>query len=134
MQASLTGHLVLASIHANDSLQTLSRLIDLKANKYLLATSLKYIISQRLVLNICSKCNKKGCEICNFTGFYNRSSIAEVLKIDENISSLIFNNKSYEEINKYLKSISFKSMLDDGKQKVKDKITSIEEVYKVISV
>lgn len=134
LQASLTGHLVLASIHANNSLQTIARLIDLKANKYLLSTSLKYIISQRLVLNICKSCKKQGCEICNFTGFYNRSSLAEVLKIDENISSFILNSKSSEEIKEYLKASSFKSMLDDGKQKVEEGITSLEEVYKVISL
>ena len=132
LQASLTGHLVLASIHANNSLETISRLIDLKADKYLLSTSLKYIISQRLVLNICKNCNKQGCEICNFSGFFNRSTISELLKIDEKLSSFIIEDKSSEEINTYLKSISFKSMLDDGKEKVKDKITSIEEVYKVI--
>ena len=118
LQASLTAHLVLASIHANNSLETISRLIDLKANSYLLSTSLKYIISQRLVLNICSNCKKKGCEICNFSGFYNRSSIAEVLKIDKNLSSFIFANKSDDVIKEYLKTINFKSMIDDGKQKV----------------
>lgn len=134
LQASLTGHLVLASIHANDSLQTLSRLIDLKANKYLLSSSLKYIISQRLVLNICINCQKKGCEICNYTGFYNRSTIAEIMKIDENLALQIFNNKSTKEINEYLKSIDFKTMIDDGKIKVQENKTTIEEVYKVINI
>lgn len=133
LQASLTGHLVLASIHANNSLETLSRLIDLKADRYLLSSSLKYIISQRLVLNICQNCKNEGCKICNFSGFYNRSSIAEVLKIDKTLSSFIFNNKQNNEIEEYLKTISFTSMLENGKQKVKEGITSIEEVYKVIN-
>ncbi len=134
LQASLTGHLVLASIHANNSLETISRLIDLKADSYLLSTTLNYIISQRLVLNICSNCNNKGCEICNYSGFYNRSTISEVLKIDEKLSSLIFTNKSSEEINEYLTSINFKTMIDDGKQKVEEGITTMDEVYKVINI
>jgi len=133
LQASLTGHLVLASIHANNSLETLSRLIDLKADRYLLSSALKYIISQRLVLNICQSCFQKGCVICNFTGFYNRSSIAEVLKIDESISSFIFRNVELKSIKEYLKTKGFKSMIDDGKQKVEKRITTIEEVYKVVN-
>lgn len=132
LQASLTGHLVLASIHANNSVETLSRLTDLKADRYLLSSTLKYIISQRLVLNICKNCNKKGCDICNYSGFYERSSLAEVLKVDNTISSMIFNHNDLENINEYLKKINFKTMLDDGKDKVKQNITSLEEVYKVL--
>lgn len=132
LQASLTGHLVLASIHANNSVETLSRLIDLKADKYLLSTTLKYIFSQRLVLIFCKKCKQKGCETCRFTGFYNRNSICEVLKIDSKISSMIFEKSNIQTINKYLKQTKFISMLDDGKEKVKLGITSIEKVYEVV--
>jgi general secretion pathway protein E len=129
LQASLTGHLVLASIHANNSFETINRLIDLKADRYLLANTLKYVISQRLVLNICQNCLKKGCQKCNFTGFLGRSSLGEVLKNDKNLSPYIIKN---ENIDEYLSKISFKSLLDDGKQKVKDGITTISEVYKVV--
>jgi general secretion pathway protein E len=132
LQASLTGHLVLASIHANNSVETLSRLIDLKADKYLLSTTLKYIFSQRLVLIICKDCKQKGCETCNFTGFYNRNSICEVLKIDSKISSMIFKKSDIQTINDYLKQTKFISMLDDGKQKAKLGITSLEKVYEVV--
>jgi len=129
LQASLTGHLVLASIHANNSLETINRLIDLKADRYLLANTLKYIISQRLVLKICQNCLKKGCQRCNFTGFLGRSSLGEVLKNDENLLPYIIKN---ENINEYLSKVSFKTLLDDGKQKVKEGITTISEVYKVV--
>lgn len=129
LQASLTGHLVLASIHANSCIETIDRLVDLEADRFLLANSLKYIISQRLVLNICKSCEKAGCEICNFTGFYDRSCIAEVLKIDEKISSYILNKKPIKE---YLKTTSFKTILEDGKEKVDAGQTTYEEVYKVI--
>ena len=130
LQASLTGHLVFASIHANNTIETLSRLKDLKADKFLLASCLRFILSQRLVLNICKKCALKGCKQCNYTGFNGRSCISEILNIDEKISSLIMEDK---DIKTYLNSISFKTMLDDGKEKVNQGITTIEEVYKVIN-
>jgi len=133
LQASLTGHLVLASIHANNSVETLSRLIDLKADSYLLSTTLKYIISQRLVLNICKYCKKNSCSRCNFTGFLGRSSLCEVLEVDENISSMISEKKQKYDINKYLENINFVSLLDDGKDKVEKGFTTIDEIYKVVN-
>ena len=129
LQASLTGHLVLASVHANNSIQTLNRLYDLKADNYLLSATLKYIFSQRLVLNICTNCKKQGCKKCNYKGFYGRSCIAEALKVDEDISRMISKEESIIE---YLDEIKFKTILDDGKEKVASNITTIEEVYKVI--
>lgn len=133
LQASLTGHLVIASIHANNSIETISRLIDLQADPFLLSSSLKLIMSQRLVLNYCSNCNAKGCKQCNYTKYYDRSCIAEVLKIDEYISSKIFRKDDLNEIKEYLEKIDFKTMFDDGMSKVKMNITSKEEVYKVIT-
>ena len=86
-----------------------------------------------MVLNYCKYCEAKGCEKCNYTKYYDRSSIAEILKIDEKMSSFIFKKAEMNEIKDYLKTINFKTILDDGKQKVDLKITSLEEVYKVIS-
>jgi general secretion pathway protein E len=133
LQASLTGHLVLASIHSNNSVETISRLMDLNADPFLISSSLKLILSQRLILNYCKFCNAKGCEKCNYSKYYDRSCIAEVMRIDEKISSMIFKREDINEIKKYLKSIDFKTMIDDGKEKVSSNITSIEEVLKVIS-
>ena len=132
LQASLTGHLVLASIHASSSVETITRLIDLKADPFLISTTLKAVMAQRLVLAHCKSC-ENGCKKCNFTKFYDRTSIAEILKIDEQISSLIFNKASFNELKEYLKNINFKTILDDGKQKVKDGLTTLEEVYKVVN-
>jgi general secretion pathway protein E len=132
LQASLTGHLVLASIHSSSSVETITRLIDLKADPFLISTTLKAVMAQRLVLAHCKSC-ENGCKECNFTKFYDRTSIAEILKIDEQISSLIFNKASFNELKEYLKNINFKTILDDGKQKVKNGLTTLEEVYKVVN-
>ena len=131
LQASLTGHLVIASIHSNSAVETITRLIDLQADPFLISTTLKLVMAQRLVLNYCKFCGAIGCEKCNYTKYYDRTIIAEILKIDEKISSMIFKKADINEFKKYLLDINFKTILDDGKQKVEQKQTSIEEVYKV---
>lgn len=133
LQASLTGHLVLASIHSNNSVETISRLMDLDADPFLISSSLKLIFSQRLILNYCKFCEAKGCEKCNYTKYYDRSCIAEAMNIDQKISSMIFKKEDINEIKRYLKDISFKTILDDGKEKVSLNVTSMEEVLKVVS-
>jgi general secretion pathway protein E len=133
LQASLTGHLVLASIHSNNSVETISRLMDLNADPFLISSSLKFILSQRLVLNYCKFCKTSGCEKCNYTKYYDRSCIAEAMVIDAKISSMIFKKEDINEIKKYLKSINFKTIIDDGKEKVSLNKTSIEEVLKVVN-
>ena len=133
LQASLTGHLVISTIHSNSALETLSRLIDLNADEFLLATSLKYILSQRLVLSYCKSCEGKGCKKCNFTGYFDRLSLGEIIKVDEHISSMILKKESLNEIKKYLLLNDYQDIFNDGLSKIKNKLTSKEEVYKVIN-
>ena len=134
LQASLTGHLVLASIHSNNCVETITRLLDLEADEFMISSTLKMIIAQRLVLKYCEHCNAKGCEKCNYTKYYDRACIAEVLKIDDTLSSMIFKKEEISRIKEYLKSVDFKTMLDDGKLKVQNKKTSLDEVYKAITI
>lgn len=129
LRASLTGHLVLASIHANNAVETITRLMDLYNDSFLIASSLKLIIAQRLVLRFCSSCNAQGCKKCNFTKFFGRTSISEVLQVDDNISSIILKKG---DIKSYLKTIEFESLLDSAKEKVALNISSMNEVYKVL--
>ena len=133
LQASLTGHLVIASIHANNAIETILRLIDLQADPFLISSTLKLVMAQRLVLNYCIFCASQGCQKCNYTKYYDRTIISEILKIDEKISSMIFKKSDINELKDYLEKINFKTIIDDGKQKVKQNQTSLEEVYKVAS-
>lgn len=133
LQASLTGHLVIASIHANNAVETILRLIDLQADPFLISSTLKLVMAQRLVLNYCNFCASQGCPKCNYTKYYDRTIISEILKIDEKISSMIFKKSDINELKDYLEKINFKTIIDDGKQKVKQNQTSLEEVYKVAS-
>lgn len=130
VQASLTGHLVLSTLHTNDAISSIHRLFDLDAKPYLISNTLKMIIAQRLVLKLC-RC-KKGCRQCNYTKFSGRMMINEVLEVDEIISKMITKQKSYERISSYLKKIGFKTLLEDGNEKVQKGLTTYSEVYKVI--
>jgi general secretion pathway protein E len=139
IQASLTGHLVLATLHANDSLSTINRLLDLEAEPFLIASTLKAILSQRLVLNLCEACKEivqgeyraKGCEKCNLTGYQNRSMINEIFVIDEEIASMIIQQKEMADMLEYAKNKGFKTLFENGVQKVKQGVTTLQEVYKV---
>lgn len=132
LQASLTGHLVLASIHSNSALETITRLLDLKADPYLISTSLRASLAQRLVLSYCKFCEAEGCIKCNFTKYYERVCIAEILTVDEEISNLISKKSSKKKFIKYLLNIDYKSMYDDGLLKVNNKETSLEELEKMV--
>ncbi len=85
-------------------------------------------------MNYCKKCNNQGCEICSYTGYFGRSCIAEILDIDEAISSFILSDFKLEEIKKYLKKINFNTIFDDGILKVNSKQSSLEEIYRVMNI
>ena len=144
IQASLTGHLVLATLHTNDSISTINRLLDLNAEPFLVASTLKTIISQRLVLKLCEHCKVKvndeeniyenfGCVKCNLTGYKNREIISELFVSDEKIASMICKHIDINEIVNYCKTKGFKTLLENGMIKVKEGIVNKKEIYKVTS-
>ena len=163
VRASITGHLVLSTIHTNNSLSTIERLLDMDVERYLLSTALTGIISQRLAKTLCPKCrikrettpyekkvfklalkkdvteihdaNHKGCENCN-KGYRGRIAIQEVLEIDDDIRNLL-NSKDLDK--EELKKLVYGSgnvitMLQDGLYKVLSGHTSFEEIYRIIEI
>jgi general secretion pathway protein E len=144
MQAALTGHLVLATLHTNNAISTISRLIDLEAPRYLIASTLKTIVSQRLIRKLCNKCKQTtildgktiykqiGCNYCNTKGYISREIISEVLDIDDNVASLILRQASDNEIYEYVKNVNFKSLYDDGLYKIDQGLTTPEELYSIV--
>ncbi|MDG5786865.1 GspE/PulE family protein [Evansella sp. AB-P1] len=156
VRASLTGHLVLSTIHTNDAISTIDRLIDMKIEPFLLAASLSGIISQRLVRKICRDCRKEqeltvrereiftrrglevekvykgdGCPTCNMTGYRDRIAIHEVLVLDETVKKMIMNDKSIHAIREYMTKQGMTFLVDDGLLKVKQGLTTTEEVLRV---
>ncbi|RXJ94854.1 transformation system protein [Malaciobacter molluscorum] len=132
IQASLTGHLVLSTIHSNSALNAINRLIDLNPQNFLLSSTLKYIFYQRLVLQLCPYCNFKGCKKCNYTRYKGRTTLCEFLEVDNKISSLISKNAALLEYKEYLKQNDYKDIYFDGKLKSKKQMTTLEEVYNVL--
>ena len=160
VRASITGHLVLSTIHTNNSLTTIERLLDMDVERYLLGSALTGIISQRLVKRLCPKCRSErettpyekilfkealgkevekiyvpnGCNDC-IHGYLGRIAIHEVLILNQDIRDAIVNNAPKPQLRKIVyKDSDVTSLLQDGLEKVVEGITSIEEIFRVIDV
>lgn len=161
VNTALTGHLLLSTIHTNDSATTLPRLLDMKVEPFLAASTVNIAIGQRLVRKICEKCKvaKKltdiemkslsdviklkfsgdkniyrgeGCEACNQTGYDGRIGIHEVLVVDNDIREGMLRKDSADSIKRIAVKNGMKTMIEDGLDKVFKGITSMEEVLRVI--
>jgi len=132
VHTALTGHLILSTLHTNSALETIPRLVDMGIDPYLLASTLKLIVAQRLVRSICQACHMTGCEACRGSGYSGRSVIAEVCAVDDRIRALIIDKEPVSAYVDYVRSKGFRSMLDDGMEKVEWGVTSREEVKRVL--
>lgn len=155
VRASLTGHLVLSTIHTNDAVSTVMRLRDMGIEPYLIASSLIGIVAQRLVRRICPDCKEsyiptdqeqivlqsqgvkvnvlhrgKGCGNCNHTGYRGRVAIQEVLKIDQMLRRIITEGAAIEEIRAAAKAQHMVTLMTDGLNKVTEGVTTIQEVMR----
>lgn len=162
VRSAITGHLVLSTIHTNNTLATVERLLDMNVERYLLSTALTGIISQRLAKKICTKCrierettefekmifkkylhkdvdkiwdaNHEGCDACR-KGYKGRIAIQEVLELNDELRSDLNNeNISKEELSKLVYNDKIITMLQDALGKVLDGTTSFEEVLRVIEI
>lgn len=159
VRASITGHLVLSTIHTNNSLSTIERLLDMDVERYLLSSALEGIISQKLARKICDKCKKirktndyeknlfrtvlglevsqvyepVGCPECSF-GFKGRVALHEVLLINQDIRDAISNNVSREELRNLVYNKDVITLIQDGFYKVLAGFTTITEVLKLIEL
>ncbi len=164
VNAALTGHLVLSTLHTNDAATALPRLTDMKVEPFLVASTVNSIIAQRLVRKICDMCRTKldiprsdleknfsnitltkhfaddqtislfkgaGCKICRNTGYQGRLGIYEVLEVTNEIRSLIANKIDAETISKKAIESGMNTMIDDGLEKAKKGLTTIEEILRV---
>lgn len=156
IRASLTGHLVLSTLHTNNAVSTISRLVDMGIEPFLVASSLRGIVAQRLVRKICPSCKSeievtpeitklfesysvpfsklysgKGCGNCNMTGYRGRMAIHEVAILDDLTRRLIVQGKDESEISASLKVNGYQSMFVDGLQKASQGQTTLSELLRV---
>jgi general secretion pathway protein E len=141
VQASLTGHLVLATLHTNDAVSAITRLIDMGVEPFLLSSSLLGVAAQRLVRKLCLQCREPdpvaggwravGCSACNKTGYSGRTGVYELLTIDDSIRALIHRSAAEAEVRASALARGMQSMRDDGRRWVEQGITSQDEVIRV---
>ncbi|MCR1897970.1 ATPase, T2SS/T4P/T4SS family [Irregularibacter muris] len=157
IRASITGHLVLSTIHTNDAISTINRLIDMGIPPYLISTSLTGVISQRLVRKVCTKCKTsylasemekeilnipkeenftlykgKGCGVCNYTGYKGRIAIHEVLKIGKDHREMIVGRKSGDYLRDFSIEQGMVTLAQNAIQLVTQGLTTVEEVVKIV--
>jgi general secretion pathway protein E len=131
IQASLTGHLVLATLHTNDAASAVTRLTDMGIEPFLLSSSLLGVLAQRLVRKLCSHCQGQGCVHCGHSGFSGRTGIFELLATDEALRSLIHERAPEAEIRLAAQAAGMQLMREDGQRLVQSGITSLQELVRV---
>jgi type II secretory ATPase GspE/PulE/Tfp pilus assembly ATPase PilB-like protein len=157
IRSALTGHLVFSTIHTNDAPSTITRLLNMGVEKFLVASSIKLIIAQRLIRKICPYCKEKftlpeqfiqdyhfpanhdfyhgkGCPECNHTGFSGRTAVFEMLEVNENIVSLIMNNAGEKEIRKEAVKQGMSTLFESSMQKAMAGITSPQEIIRKLFI
>jgi type IV pilus assembly protein PilB len=159
VQAALTGHLVLSTLHTNDAASSITRLVDIGIDPYLIAASVNAVLAQRLVRKICPECKQiyqlpenihsylkktdikpeqffhgTGCDNCRNSGYIGRIGIYELLVIDEEFREMINKDPSVTNMRRAFHESNRASLFDDGIKKVKQGLTTIEEVLRVTEV
>ncbi|WP_421779349.1 GspE/PulE family protein [Kiloniella litopenaei] len=156
IRASLTGHLVLSSLHANSTVATATRLIDMGVERYLVSSTLSMIVAQRLLRLLCDKCkipddvsNRRnavdsgpyysktyfkacGCHHCHQTGYQGRIAVAEILELDDELRSALIDGASEAELTKLAQSKGMISLKEEAMEKAKAGLTSLLEVQRVL--
>ena len=159
MQASLTGHLVLSTLHTNTAIGAITRLKDMGIEPFLLSSSLVAVMSQRLVRMLCNDCKEaaapntaereqlrldataenvtifhaKGCERCKYTGYRGRTGIYEMIEIDDAMRQLIYENANEQTILQVARK-HYPGIENDGRRRILAGETSVEEVMRVTSI
>ena len=143
VQASLTGHLVFATLHTNDAVSAVNRLVDMGVEPFLLASSLIGVVAQRLVRRLCPECRKpaihegktqysaQGCRACNQTGYRGRTGIYEMLAVDDDLRRLIHDRNSEQQLREYAAAHGMRSLRQDGRRWIAQGVTSAEELARV---
>lgn len=158
VRAAITGHLVISTLHTNDAVSTISRLVDIGVEPYMISSALRGVVSQRLVRKICPQCRKaytpteeekrmvgiaenedvtfykgEGCQECGRTGYRGRRGVFEILTLDAALRREVANNASSEELTKTALENGFVTMKDNCRRLVMEGVTTVAEAAKAIN-
>ncbi|PKN32953.1 MAG: type II secretion system protein GspE [Deltaproteobacteria bacterium HGW-Deltaproteobacteria-19] len=156
VQSALTGHMVFATLHTNDAPSAVTRLLDLGMESFLLSSTIRGILAQRLVRVICPNCRERddsaftieeralfglsadtvlyrgrGCETCTWTGYYGRQGVFELMAMDDELRRLVLRNADANELRQRARELGMKTLLEDGADKVRRGVTTLQEVFRV---
>ena len=144
VQASLTGHLVLATLHTNDAVSAATRLADMGVEPFLLSSSLLGVVAQRLVRKLCDVCktarpasdgsvewHPAGCATCGHTGYQGRTGIYELMRIDDHLRDMVHDESGEPALRAAAKQQGMKNLREDGERWIASGVTSREEVFRV---
>src|SRR5437899_2169740 len=159
IQAALTGHLVLSTLHTNDAPGAITRLLDMGVEPYLVASALEGVAAQRLVRVLCPKCREadaagaeelrtrfgtaapagtyylgRGCEFCNYTGYRGRVAIFEIAEMNDELRHLVINRVPHHTLKEAAVAAGMTTLLEDGLKKAAAGVTSLAEVWRVVQV
>lgn len=154
IRAAITGHFVLSTIHTNDALSTVERLVDMGVEPYLVASSVKSVMSQRLVKKICQFCKEehkveladnlllqtelkkayhgKGCSHCNNTGYTGRTAVFEIVLIDANIQKMIAQKANIDKMVEYVRNKKMRMLRDEVLDLIASGTTTVEEGIRIL--
>ncbi len=160
IQASLTGHLVFSTLHTNDAPSSITRLIDMGVQPFLVASSVMAIMAQRLVRVVCSKCGEpytpdstelgefeipedhlaeakfnrgKGCNHCQHTGFHGRKAVFELMVMNSTLREMTFRSEPTQNLRRQARLLGMKTLVEDAVDKALEGITTLAEAYKLKS-
>ncbi|SHI13270.1 GspE/PulE family protein [Desulfofustis glycolicus] len=157
LQAAITGHLVLSTLHTNDAPSSFTRLVDMGAEPFLVASSLRGVLAQRLVRRVCSQCGEeqqisaselrmlrlpedrpfpvrrgRGCEVCGHKGYRGRTGIFELLVMDDQVAAMVASREAAERVRRYaVERGEFRTLREDGIMQIRQGVTTPEEVVRV---
>jgi general secretion pathway protein E len=131
LQAALTGHLVLATLHTNDAASAVTRLLDMGVEPYLIASSVVAVLAQRLVRRTCDACAGGGCVACRDTGFRGRTGLHELALVDETLRARIMARADAGTIRVDARAAGTIALRDDGLAKARAGVTTAAEVLRV---
>jgi general secretion pathway protein E len=162
VQAALTGHIVLSSLHTNNAASAIPRLLDMGMEDYLLTSTVNAVVAQRLVRTLCTSCRKPepalpglidqlgvrrfaagetivfykavGCEACNDTGYFGRTTVLELMPMNDAVRAQVLDHAESNEIEKIALANGMRSMFEDGILKALAGVTSIEEIMRATRV
>jgi len=158
LESAITGHLVLTTLHTNDAPSSLTRLMEMGAESYMISSAVSCIVAQRLVRVLCKSCKEEyiipddvpfseeirktlaskkaykavGCPRCSNTGYFGRIGIFSVMAVSKKIKNMLLRKESTDDIDSVAREEGMKTLVESAAEKVLQGITSIEEMYRVV--